>query len=398
MSQADVKISLPSFLKLLTSQGLPASKAMGAAGKIYKTHNTPKRLAQLTDSRLKSAGVEDKDVRRLVLAAIKKAGYAPRHTATAAGPSTTSSNAPSRSANSQPETSTKGARKKRKRDDDLNELLPDRSPDEGESFSSLEFNEILDEKVLMSKFTVVNRAPVMTAWSFVVAERMGFQREEALSIATVYTEMNAISKGVSLGIYEGGKQQGREASKDGSQPYVDLMGRRIPLFQTSTSQWRALSEGSPVSPSAAYSYIKRSLQQTTPQIVGALRLLSQSYSPSEINQRGYSLYVDFRPEVGGWGKRGEVRCEKILALRRKMPLPEAGAAVMQVKEETPSSVDEIVKIERVHNDKIDEDPIHHGDEEPDRKKTKGLSLEEYEAALDADDTFALAASVLDSLP
>ncbi len=71
----------------------------------YKTHNTPKRLAQLTDSRLKSAGVEDKDLRRLVLAAIKKAGYAPRHTATAAGPSTTSSNAPSRSANSQPETS-----------------------------------------------------------------------------------------------------------------------------------------------------------------------------------------------------------------------------------------------------------------------------------------------------
>lgn len=34
----------------------------------------------------------------------------------------------------------------------------------------------------MSKFTVVNRAPIMTAWSFVVAERMGFQREEALSI------------------------------------------------------------------------------------------------------------------------------------------------------------------------------------------------------------------------
>lgn len=47
-----------------------------------------------------------------------------------------------------------------------------------------------------------------------------------LPAATVYTEMNAISKGVSLGIYEEGKQQGREASKDGSQPYVDLMGRR----------------------------------------------------------------------------------------------------------------------------------------------------------------------------
>lgn len=85
----------------------------------------------------------------------------------------------------------------------------------------------------------------MTAWSFIVAERLGFQREEALSIgecsvihhglqlakssfreATVYTEMNAISKGVSLGIYDRGKGKGVEATKGGTQPYVDLMGRR----------------------------------------------------------------------------------------------------------------------------------------------------------------------------
>ena len=37
-------------------------------------------------------------------------------------------------------------------------------------------------QVLKSKSTVVNRAPLMTAWATVVAERMGFQREEALSI------------------------------------------------------------------------------------------------------------------------------------------------------------------------------------------------------------------------
>lgn len=45
-------------------------------------------------------------------------------------------------------------------------------------------------------------------------------------IASTYTEMNAISKGVSLGIYKDGKQKGLEALKGGSQPYVDLMGRR----------------------------------------------------------------------------------------------------------------------------------------------------------------------------
>lgn len=38
--------------------------------------------------------------------------------------------------------------------------------------------------------------------------------------------MNAISKGVSLGIYDKGKIRDSDAQKGGSQPYVELMGRR----------------------------------------------------------------------------------------------------------------------------------------------------------------------------
>ena len=63
--------------------------------------------------------------------------------------------------------------------------LPDRPPDEGDTYGSSDFDEVLDPEVLRTKSTVVNRAPIMTAWAMVVAERMGFQREEALSIGTV---------------------------------------------------------------------------------------------------------------------------------------------------------------------------------------------------------------------
>jgi hypothetical protein len=84
----------------------------------------------------------------------------------------------------------------------------------------------------------------MTAWATIVAERVGFCREEALSIgmvrsfnvsspnsvmlcsASVYTEMNAVTKGVSIGIYQTGKDRGMEAMKGGAQPYVELMKRR----------------------------------------------------------------------------------------------------------------------------------------------------------------------------
>jgi hypothetical protein len=38
--------------------------------------------------------------------------------------------------------------------------------------------------------------------------------------------MNAVSKGVSLGIYKSNEERGREARVEGSQPYVELIGRR----------------------------------------------------------------------------------------------------------------------------------------------------------------------------
>ena len=45
-------------------------------------------------------------------------------------------------------------------------------------------------------------------------------------LASVYTEMNATSKGVKLGIFEEGRGKGMEPAQASGQPYVDFMGRR----------------------------------------------------------------------------------------------------------------------------------------------------------------------------
>ena len=50
--------------------------------------------------------------------------------------------------------------------------------------------------------------------------------------------------------------------------------------------------------------------------MGALRLLAESYTPEELNGKAWGLYTQFRPEVNEWGKRSEVSCSKILALRK----------------------------------------------------------------------------------
>ncbi|KAI0375605.1 hypothetical protein BV20DRAFT_984409 [Pilatotrama ljubarskyi] len=375
---SSTKISLPAFLKMLANSNIPPSKAMAVAGKIYKTHNTPEQLGMLTDFSLESAGVAEKDLRKQVLAAVRKAGYKGKPSTSKAA----ASGLPS--ASSAGKASSSKTDRKRKPDDDLNELLPSKPREEGDSYGSLEFNEMLDEEVIKTKYTVVNRAPIMMAWAFVVAERLGFRREEALSIASVYTEMNAVSKGVSLGIYRDGKQRGMDASRTGSQPYVELMGRR-PLYQTASGQWRALSSGSPVVPTSAFSYITRALRQTAPHIVGALRLLAESYSPAELNEKGFSLYAEFRPASEGWGQKAEVRCATILALRKPRGDGEDGAAPND-----PPTADMLVKVEH-EGAKGSKRPRDHPspDEELAAKKAKKESpdKDEYDAALDDDALF-----------
>jgi len=48
----------------------------------------------------------------------------------------------------------------------------------------------------------INRAPVLTLWAAVVAERLGFDHEAALTMGRAVAGLNAYSKGVSLGLFE----------------------------------------------------------------------------------------------------------------------------------------------------------------------------------------------------
>ncbi|KAF9226546.1 hypothetical protein BS17DRAFT_864779 [Gyrodon lividus] len=361
MQSSSKKFALPDFLKLLTSNNISIPKAMAVASKVFKEFNTPALLAQLDDAKLQVVGVGDKNLRKLVLAAIRKAGYTTKPRSEGDTPKQPEAGPSSHKPPSTVQVVITPVKKKRKRDDESNEFLPVAPPDEASAYGNLDFSEVLDEKVLKTKSTVVNRAPLMTAWATVVAERLGFEREEALTIGSVYTEMNAVTKGVSLGLVDESRKKEIEPIPGEKQPYVDLMGRR-PLYQTQSSTWRALVGGSPVSPSTAFSYISRAFRQTTPHIMGALRLLAASYPPLELNNIGFALYADFRPTVDGWGKRGEVPCKRILSLRKMGDGEESEA----------HAKGDVIKV-------FDGIPS---------KKARTLSLQEYEAVLDEGFTFS----------
>ncbi|EJD01102.1 uncharacterized protein FOMMEDRAFT_90098 [Fomitiporia mediterranea MF3/22] len=377
---SDTKLALPAFLKVLTNGNVSAQKAMVIAAKVYKTHNTPGALGSLTDARLKSLGVDSKEDRKAALAAFKKAGYISSGNGAAAKPG--GSLAQTSNAGAGPSTSSKvpSTARKRKRDDDLNEFLPAGPSSEGAALGSFEFNEVVDEEVLQTKLAVVNRAPVMSLWATIVSERLGFKREEALSIASAYTEMNAISKGVSLGIFEQKKGKGIELEKGQSQPYVDLMGRR-PLYTTQSGEWRALLKGEPIDPASAFSYISRAFRQTLPFVAGAMRKLADSFPPAELNEKGFGLYAEFRPDVGGWGQRAEIRCSNVLGLRK---VRDKASSDMNGKS-GGNGEKRFVAYEAPGQD--DNTGGTEDKEEPPPKKAKDMTVEEYEAALDASGDF-----------
>jgi hypothetical protein len=152
-----------------------------------------------------------------------------------------------------------------------------------------------------------------------------------------------------------------------------------PLYQTQTETWRALTNASPALPSTAYSYISRAFRQTTPHVIGALRLLAETFPPPELNKKGFALYAEFRPDVDGWGKRSEVRCERILSLRKKDRNDIMSAATVK---------GEVIKEGSGNFGSAEAGGTQSSTSEVrESKKARTMTLEEYEAALDQDTTF-----------
>src|SRR3954468_20071786 len=97
----------------------------------------------------------------------------------------------------------------------------------------------------------VNRAPVLTLWAAAVAERLGFERDEALTLGRALAGLTAHAKGVRLGILEPsapaeGKGR-RRAPGEGGRLGAGLMARAIPVVRP-PGGLRALAKDEPVRP------------------------------------------------------------------------------------------------------------------------------------------------------
>jgi hypothetical protein len=111
----------------------------------------------------------------------------------------------------------------------------------------------------------------MTAWAYIILEKMGFDLREALSLASVFTSITSTQHALNLGnIYD--QEQTRDAklelaqlpgrdakrrrvnreeeeeSGGNAQPWVGVMRRRLPVIQLNDGTWRGLTKGMAVEP------------------------------------------------------------------------------------------------------------------------------------------------------
>jgi hypothetical protein len=163
----------------------------------------------------------------------------------------------------------------------------------------------------------INRAPVLTLWAAVVAERLGFKRDEALTLGRAVAGLNAYAKGKSLGIFRPSKEKVAEKRKGltaGTTIQVDLLNRAVPAMRCKEGL-RAVSKGRPISPAGVEKYLEGKFGCALDETRRAMADLAKAYSPGALSACAYQLYESFRPEVAagtkGWGAKGRLSLTKI---------------------------------------------------------------------------------------
>jgi hypothetical protein len=157
----------------------------------------------------------------------------------------------------------------------------------------------------------INRAPVMTLWAAVVAERLGYEREEALTLGRAVAGMNAQVKALRLGIRgpaEGGEKRKRPAA---SRPeVVELLGRSVPVLRTPVGVRSMSKDGKPDSPEAVEKYLVAKFGTALEDARTAMRKLAAAFAKEELAGQAYALYEQFRPAIPAgtksWGAKGEL--------------------------------------------------------------------------------------------
>lgn len=173
------------------------------------------------------------------------------------------------------------------------------------------------------QYVKINRAPVLTLWVAVVAERQGFSKEAGLTFGKAISGMLAQSKGRSIGVFDkkdtddAAKLEREEEEHRQGIAKHDVFGMSIKAKDVGDDgDVRALdSNMQAMNHKQAEGYLQRAFGERLQDAKSALEKLAHSYKAEEIGEHCYHLYEQFRPSVAsgqkGWGQKGQLDLAQI---------------------------------------------------------------------------------------
>jgi hypothetical protein len=171
----------------------------------------------------------------------------------------------------------------------------------------------------------INRAPVLALWAAVVAERLGFAWEEALTLGRAVAGLNAYAKGKALGLFTPTPQAiqaQRQARRGPETLMVSLLHRAVPTMRTDAGL-RALSKDKAINPASVQRYFESKFGDALDEAYEAMKRLADSRPPAVLAAEAYQLYEQFRPAipagVKGWGAAGTLDLDAIRKLATDTP-------------------------------------------------------------------------------
>jgi hypothetical protein len=170
----------------------------------------------------------------------------------------------------------------------------------------------------------INRAPVLSLWAAVVAERLGYAPDEAATLGEAVSVLNARAKGRRLGIFsppkvhdDSTKAPASPAAKD---EQIELLGRPVPVVRTEQGL-RAIIAGEVLNPQRVRRKWEQKFADAYPNVRRAMEHIAHSFRPPELAAAAYPMYERFRPAIPagtrGWGARGILDLDLIRSLARR---------------------------------------------------------------------------------
>jgi hypothetical protein len=152
--------------------------------------------------------------------------------------------------------------------------------------------------MLIERNILINRAPVLTLWATIVAERLGFDEAESLSLGKAVAGLNAQSKGQRLGIYKPVPQEVKKARarKRGEEFLIEICRRQVSAINTPDGV-RAVNKNQPIEAKSVERYLESKFGESLVTARSAMRDLAKAFRSEQLLENAFSLYEEFRPAI-----------------------------------------------------------------------------------------------------